>query len=72
MYIINGQEFISTARAVDYIANNTDFHYLCEKGISNDCYRHVVWAIRNLHYEKVANLLPGESLEFEHILIRRE
>ena len=37
MYIVNGQEFTSASKVADYVANNTDFHYLCEKGISNEC-----------------------------------
>lgn len=71
MYIVNGQEFTSASKAVDYVANNTDFHYLCEKGISNECYRHVVWAIRNMAYERVARLTFGEKTEFEYVIIER-
>lgn len=72
MYIVNGEEFTSASKVADYVANNIDFHYLCEKGISNECYRHVAWAIRNMAYEIAANLTYGEKTEFEYIVIERK
>ena len=61
MYNVESFSFSTAAQAADCITDNTDWHHLCQIGISEREYALATWLLRNYICEQLEQLPYGSS-----------